>query len=168
MAYYLPHHLFVVHSSFNKYLLVTYNTPGIVLGTDREAIQEDNNLCSCEAYILVWQINNIKNLILKVTRALEKTNRVRRMGFWGRDKLWNCKQDPQLAPQCEKGRKQEAERARHVNMKRRAFQEKGMAVRGPWGSIASTELEGKQGGQYSWHGVMERKSSKRRTQLLTL
>lgn len=69
MAYYLPH-LFVVHSSFNKYLLVTYNTPGIVLGTDREAIQEDNNLCSCEAYILVWQINNIKNLVLKVTGAL--------------------------------------------------------------------------------------------------
>lgn len=115
-----------VHSSFSKYLLVIYNMPGIVLGTDRKAIQKDNNVCSYEAYILVQQINNTINILSKVTGTLEKNNTVREMGFWGRDKVWNCKQDIQCTPWCERWGKQGGKRARHVNTKRRDFQEKGM------------------------------------------
>lgn len=70
MVSYLPHHTFVVHSSFNKYLLVTHNILGTTIGTDREVIQKYNNLCSYEAYILVQQINNVINVTSKVTGAL--------------------------------------------------------------------------------------------------
>ena len=75
-----------IHHLPNIYWLSTI-CQAFVLGTDRKAIQKDNNVCSYEAYILAQQINNTINILSKVTGTLEKNNTVREMGFWGRDKV---------------------------------------------------------------------------------
>lgn len=49
----------------------------------------------------------------KVTRALEKANRVREMGFWGSDKVWNCKQDPLCTPQSSQESKEVKEQSKY-------------------------------------------------------
>lgn len=139
--------------------------PSIVLGTDREAIQKDNNVCSYEAYISVQQINNTINILSKVTGTMEKTNRVREMGFWGRNKVWNYKQDLQCTHWCERWRKQGGKKGKHVNTRRKEFQKKGIISAKSLRKIAPVVFEKKQGkGQYGWNGLTERKRSRRRTQ----